>query len=153
RQFAGMTCADLARECLRRAGIPLATMSPPAIVARAMNVTADYPALLGDVVGRSLRDAYKTAPSALREVALERTANDFRMQTRVALDSSGFKLLPLPESGEFKYASFLDSKESYRLGTFGRIFSISRQALTNDDLGGFSSLSTRLGVASAVFEA
>src|SRR5262249_41646096 len=71
----------------------------------------------------------------------------------VMLDSLGFKLALVPETGEYKRDTMLDSKESYKIATYGKIFGISRQALVNDDLGAFTDLSTRLGQAAASFEA
>jgi hypothetical protein len=61
-------------------------------------------------------------------------------------------LLKVPEGGEFKYGSMAESKESYSLATYGRIFGISRQALVNDDLGAFVDMALRFGRAAAEFE-
>jgi phage head maturation protease len=153
RQFVGLSIPEIARECCRRAGIQLANTSGATVVTRALHSTSDFPALLADVVGRTLRESYTAAPSALRSLARERTAQDFRTMYRVQLDSLGLELLPVPETGEFKRGTMSDSKKTYKLATYGRVFGISRQALINDDLGGFTDLSARLGQAAASFEA
>lgn len=153
RQYVGMSCADLARECLRRAGISVTGMAAPALITRALTTTSDYPAVLADVLNKSLRDSYTAAPGGIRLVARQTTAADFRLKSRIMLDSSGFSLEKVRESGEFASGSFVEAKESYRVDTYGKIFGISRQALINDDLGAFTDISRRLGQAAAAFEA
>ena len=95
---------------------------------------------------------YQGAESELKKVARERTARDFRAIS--ALQLSGFGTLPsLNEGGEFKYGTVYERKESYALATYGKMFSISRQALVNDDLGAFTDMFRIMGRASAETEA
>jgi phage major head subunit gpT-like protein len=75
------------------------------------------------------------------------------MQHRLSLSTGTFKLLKVNEAGEFKEGSIGEGGEAYRVWTYGRIFSITRQALTNDDLGVFSDLPRTLGAAAAALEA
>lgn len=152
RQYVGMSCADMARECLHRAGISTLGLAAPSLVTRALQTTSDYPALLANLMNKSLREAYQIAPSGIRRIARETTANDFRAKSRIQLDHSGFTLAQVNESGEFQYGSFVDTAESYKIETFGKIFPISRQALINDDLGGLGDITQRLGLAAAEFE-
>lgn len=152
RQYVGMSFADMARECLHRAGISTLGMAAPSLVTRALQTTSDYPALLANLMNKSLREAYQIAPSGIRRIARETTANDFRAKSRIQLDHSGFKLAAVSESGEYQYGSFVDTAESYSIATYGKIFPISRQALINDDLGGLGDITQRLGLAAAEFE-
>ncbi|MFZ2159327.1 MAG: prohead protease/major capsid protein fusion protein [Bradyrhizobium sp.] len=152
RQFVGMSCADMARECLRRNGISTQGMTAPSLVTRALQTTSDYPALLANLMNKSLRDAYTIAPGGIRRIAKETTANDFRSKSRIQIDHTGFILEKVNESAEFKYGSFIGSAESYAVDTFGKIFAISRKALINDDLGGLGDVTQRLGLAAAEFE-
>ena len=96
-------------------------------------------------MGRTLRAAYTAAPSALRQLARQRTATDFRMQHRLWLSAGGFKLLKVNEAGEFQEGTLVEGGEAYKIETFGRIFRISRQALVNDSLGAFTDLPRTLG--------
>jgi hypothetical protein len=105
------------------------------------------------VVNKTLRPAYETAPSGLRPLAREKSAQDFRTMYRVQLDSLSFTLLQVPETGEYKADTMADTKAAYAIATYGRIFGITRQALINDDLGAFTDLSGRLGQAAKAFEA
>jgi phage head maturation protease len=152
RPFVGMSCADMARECLHRAGQATQGLSAPSLITRALQTSSDYPLLLANVLNKSLRDAYQIAPSGIRQIARETTANDFRKKSRIQFDHTGFQLEQVLESGEFKHGSFVDTAESYAVDTYGKIFSISRQALVNDDLGGFADVTRRLGLAAAEFE-
>jgi hypothetical protein len=156
RQFLGMSISDVAKECLRRSGVPTTGMSAAAIITRAgqgLHSTADFPAVMLDVINKTLRPAYQAAPSGLKQLAREKTAPDFRVQYRIQLDSLSFQLLQVPETGEFKYDTMADTKASYAIATYGRIFGISRQAMINDDLGAFTDIAARLGQAAASFEA
>lgn len=152
RQFAELSLRDLARECLRRAGASTHGASAPTLITRALHTTSDFPALLGDAVGRSLRDGYTAAPSAIRTLARQRTVQDFRTQHRITLDSGALRLEKVNEHGEFKSGTMAESKETYRAETFGRIFGITEQALVNDDLGALTDIPRRLGAAAVQFE-
>lgn len=153
RQFVGLTIPDLARECLRRAGAGIVGMSAPTLVTRALHSTSDFPLILADTVGRTLRESYRAAPSGIRQLARQTTAADFRAKHRLMLDSTGVTLEKVNEHGEFKSGTLTEGEETYKVDTFGRIFGISRQALVNDDVGAFTDLSRRLGQAATAFEA
>jgi Caudovirus prohead serine protease len=153
RQYLSMPLPELARECLRRAGVTTQGLWGDSLITRALHTTSDFPAILADTVGRTLRDAYQAAPSGIRQLGRQTTAPDFRMRMRLMLDSTGFALEKVNEHGEFRSGTMVEAAESYRLDTFGRIFGITRQALVNDDLGAFTDLTRRLGQAAAAFEA
>jgi hypothetical protein len=140
RQFLSMPLPELARECLRRAGVTTSGLWGDSLITRALHSTSDFPQILADTVGRTLRDAYRAAPSGIRQLGRQTTAPDFRMRMRLMLDSTGFALEKVNEHGEFRSGTLAEAAESYRLDTFGRIFGITRQALVNDDLGAFTDL-------------
>ena len=152
RQFVGLTIPEMARDLLRRSGMSTSGMSAEGVITRALHTTSDFPLILGDTVGRTLRQSYSVPRSDIKLVARQTTAADFRKKTRIMLDSSGLTLERVNEHGEFKSGTMAESAESYKLDTFGRIISITRQALVNDDLGAFTDLSRRLGQAASSFE-
>lgn len=152
RRFYGQSMVDIAQDSLQRAGGQTTGLSKGEIVTRALHTTSDFSLILGDAVGRTLRQAYQAAPSGLKMVARQTTAPDFRSKHRVQLGEAP-TLEPVPESGEFTRGTMAEAEETYRLGTFGRIIGISRQAIVNDDLGAFANLSGRIGAAAAAFEA
>ena len=153
RQFCGLSLAEIGRLTLQRNGISTAGLGADAIITRALNSTSDYPAVLANVLDKSLRTAYEAAPSGLKEVARQTTNVDFRAKLRIMLDSTGITLEPTTESGEFRYGSMVDASEAYAVSTYGKIFGITRQVIINDDLNAFGDISRRLGSAAAQFEA
>ncbi|MGP1394174.1 MAG: prohead protease/major capsid protein fusion protein [Inquilinaceae bacterium] len=151
RPYVGLSLPDIGRELLRAAGQPVTGLSPSTIIERALHTTSDFALILGDTVGRTLRQAYEAAPAALKSAARQTTARDFRAKHRLQL-SEAPTLEKVNEHGEFKSGTLAEAEETYKIGTFGRIVGITRQALVNDDVGAFADLSARLGRAAMDFE-
>lgn len=152
RQYAGLSIPEVAREVLNLRGISTTAMSGETVIARALHTTSDFPLILGDAVGRELRRSYGAVPSGVRQLARQTTARDFRAKSAVML-GEGPELEKVSEGGEFKTGTIDESAESYSAETFGKIFSISRQAMVNDDLGAFARVPALLGQSAAAFEA
>lgn len=152
RAFVGMGTVDLARDCLRNSNQAITGMSAGQIIERALHSTSDFPLILGDSIGRTLRASYAAAPSGLKQVGRQTTARDFKDKHRLQL-SEAPRLEKVNESGEFKSGSLAEARESYRLASYGKIIGVTRQALVNDDLGAFSDLARKMGQAAAATEA
>ena len=73
-------------------GVNMTALGGPELVTRALHTTCDFPLILGDTVGRTLRESYSAAPSGIRQLARQTTAADFRAKSRLMLDSSGHDL-------------------------------------------------------------
>jgi ATP-dependent protease ClpP protease subunit len=114
--------------------------------------TSDFPGLTLDAGNRVLLDAYATAQSPLKQIARRRSAQDFRALSVLRLGEAP-ALLEVPESGEVTFGTRAEAKESFSLRTFARIFSISRQAVINDDLAAFGDAARAWGIAAANVEA
>ncbi|MCC6482061.1 MAG: HK97 family phage prohead protease [Sphingomonadaceae bacterium] len=152
REFMGASMPHLARGLLEMRGENVRWQSDAQVIERALHTTSDFPQLLTAAGNRYLLDTFETAASAIKQVARERTANDFRDITNLKL-SGGPALDKVNEHGEVKSGTFTDGGEVYRLATFAKIFGISRQALINDDLGAFSDPLRLMGRAAAETEA
>lgn len=152
RQYAYATPAEMARELLTLRGIAITGMSPAAIITRALHSTSDFSIIVGDTIGRTLRQAYQAAPSGLKRIGRQTTARDFRTKTAVMLGEAPV-LERLDETGEIKSGTMAEAKESYKVETFAKKIGISRQVLINDDLGAFADLARRFGQAAAETEA
>lgn len=152
RSWAGLDFRDLAREVLRLRGERVTGFGGADLITRALHSTSDFPLILGDAVGRELRRSYEAAPEGARMLARQTTARDFRERRAVML-GEGPELEKVLEGGEYTYGTIAEGAESYRVETFGRIFSISRQALINDDLGAFTRIPAMMGEAARAFEA
>lgn len=152
REFVGLPIAEIARRCIEARGDHTMGLSPAGLITRALHSTSDFPEILANVAGRELQRAYSAAPSALKQVARQSTATDFRAKTLVKL-SAGPGLERVNEHGEFKRGTFSEAAESYRLETFGKIFGATRQMLVNDQIGAFTDVAAKLGRAAEAFEA
>lgn len=117
-----------------------------------MHTTSDFPALLQGVGRRTLLASYTAAASPLKALARQGVRSDFRSGSALRLGELG-TLQPVNESGEIKHVSRAESQESYALDTYAALFSISRKALINDDLGAFNDWAQAAGQASASTEA
>ena len=152
RNFVGMRVIDMAKELLEARGISTNRMSPSTIIERSMNGSSDFPNLLLATGERTLRAAYLSYAGGIKNASRPTTAVDFRAKHRLKLGEMP-QLLKVNEGGEFKRGSTAESDETYSLGTYGRIFAITRQALINDDLGAFVTMTGQFGRAAAEFEA
>lgn len=153
RQFAAFGFADHAALALRAAGdTGLGTLSREGVLHRAMHGTSDFPALLQGAGNRVLRAGYEVAASPLKSALVQHvTASDFRQNDILALGGFG-TLAEVTEHGEITATSTSEAKESWRLKTFGRTFSLTRKAIINDDLGAFGRVTVELGKAAAETE-
>lgn len=144
---------DLARDHLARAGVAgVNALGREELLHRAMHTISDFPALLTESGNRVLANAYQAAQSPLKRIAAQRTAADFRPLSTIRIGEAG-KLERVNEAGEITHTTMGETKESYALDTFARIFALSRKALINDDLGAFGRWSAIMGQAAAETEA
>ena len=143
----------LATRALELAGQRLGTgVSRSEIISRSLHTTSDFPVMLGTAVGRVLHGGYTDAPVVLKEVARLANLPDFREKSVIRLGSAP-SLELVNEHGEFKSGTISETSNSWRLATYGRIVGLTRQAMVNDDLGGFSEMLRRFGQAAARREA
>lgn len=152
RAFVGLSLPEMARDCLRNAGLPVTGLGASEVMTRALHSTSDFALALSDTQGRVLAAAYKAATSGLKPLAREVSLPDFRARTFIR--TSGISdLEKVNEAGEFKRGTFDHAGESVKLATYGKVFGISRQALVNDDIGALADIPAKLGAAAARFEA
>jgi ATP-dependent Clp endopeptidase proteolytic subunit ClpP len=178
RELANMSLVDLAREMVGRNGVRNAhRMRAEDVLAAASwagprasrggtnwigstsrnnstisHTTSDFPGLLLDSGQRYLLDMYQAAETGLKSVARLRSARDFRAITGVQLSSFG-TLPSVAEAGEIQQGTFTERKESFALTTYAKIFTITMQAIVNDDLGAFTDMFRIMGRAAAETEA
>lgn len=150
REFMSDSLKDIARASVEAAGISTRGMSTDDIFTRAHGTT-DFPELLMGVSRRSLLTSYKRAESPLKALARRVTLNDFRPASRLKLSDVG-PLRKLSEHGEITNTSRSEVKEGIALDTYASMFSLTRKALVNDDLGAFNDWSTAAGRAAAETE-
>jgi hypothetical protein len=143
RRYFGQRIVDLAYEVMKPTG-RVRTLDPRFNGGRILDVslahgTSDFPAILGSAVGRILLPLYENAMPTYRQVARRQNFRDFRVHSYVR--AGDFPVpLQLGELGEIVEGSIGEHAETGVAVTYARLFSISRQALVNDDLGAFANL-------------
>ncbi|MBA3911193.1 MAG: peptidase U35 [Rhodobacter sp.] len=152
RRYAYATPVDMAKELLTLRGESTMALSPASLVTRALHTTSDFPIILGNTVGRVLRDAYQAAPSGIRRLGRQTSARDFRSVNKIMLGEAPL-LEKLNEHGEIKSGTMAEAREAYKIETWAKKIGITRQVLVNDDLGAFSDLARRMGQGAAETEA
>jgi len=148
----GSSVADIARACLSRHGKAHGNLSRVDLI-RAALTTSDFPGILSNSLGKMLRAGYESEPASHRAWVKMTNVPDFKEQTRVILGSMP-SLEKVPENAEYTSGNF-DEDRSMPFGveTYGRIITLTRQALINDDLGAFNTIVRNAGQAAARAEA
>jgi hypothetical protein len=153
REYSGVRLSDMARDLMLSRGIRVSSRNPSEIVKLAItHTTSDFPILLAGTGQRALLAAYQAAQAAIKTVCRQSTAGDFRAKYALRLGEAP-KLIKVPESGELTYGTRAEVAESYRCYTYGRIFSLSREGIINDDLGAFNDFVSAFGQSAASLEA
>lgn len=149
-QFNGMRLTEIAAHSLRLAGINCAGMSADQIARRVLGAqsTSDFPLLLANTAGKALRAAYDAHPSTYQRWCGIGSVSDFKAHSRVQLGSFN-SLATIPEGEEFTYGNLSEQAESITAVTKGKALALTRQAMVNDDLGGFLRRAQMLGRAAA----
>lgn len=147
RDFGGANLVEIARESLKHANAYSSSLNTGELVGRAMT-TGDFPELLANSATKVLNEAFDQAEETWPIFCNVDFVKDFRTQTRVrASEVDGLELVP--ECGEYKYGSQSEAQESFSLATYGKIFSLTRQAIINDDLNALSDPARAHGEAAA----
>jgi len=152
-EFYGLRMSELAREYLRIVNHDTAGMDQRAMIGAAFtragiigHGTSDFSNLLENVANKAALIGYDEAEETWRTWCRVGTLPDFRQGSRVNMSTFG-DLDVVYENGEYKYGTFSDLKETLTLVTYGKLFSISRQAVINDDLDVFSRIPRSMGRA------
>lgn len=156
QDFRGMSLLRFAEESLTRAGVRTLGMSSKDIATfalggkvRGMHHTTDFPLLLMDTVNRTLLAQYAIQERTFTAWARRSTMNDFRAVTRVRLSEMLGNLEKVEEGGEYKYGTFSENGETYKLAKYGKIIGITWEAIINDDLSAFDRLPQAFAASAA----
>jgi len=148
--YRGMSLLEMGDVFLRAKGIRVTGMSRSerAIAALTMrdgmHTVADFPLLLADAANKVLRAAYDASPQTWLPIAKQVSLTDFKTSKQLQLgDAPG--LIEVLEHGEFTSGTITEAREVVQLRTYGRIFSITRQALINDDTNAFADVPAAFG--------
>jgi hypothetical protein len=144
QDFRFMSLVDIARLCLEKKGVNARSLPIHEVVSRAIS-TSDYPILTQNIANKFLRRGYDEAPvGEWKKLATRTTSNDFKAKTGIQYDGA-YTFDEIPEGGEYQLGYLKEAKETLKLGTYGKLIALTRQAIINDDLGGFTKHASRMG--------
>jgi len=143
-ELRAMSLRDLAIECLSRDGRDVRTllrMQPDdmygELCRQFYNPTAAFPAILDNTIRKSIVQLYNAVPTTFQAWTTKGSLKDFKQTAdhEYVIGGMGDFLL-VPENGELKpdipKTELLPNR---KLDTYGRTFSMTRQAFINDDIG------------------
>jgi hypothetical protein len=151
-EFRGMSPIDLARQSLERRGVDTRGMDRMKMIGQAFThrsgnyqTAADFPVLLENVLSKVLLGGYATQPNTWERICKTDTVPDFRSSNRYR-SASLPGLDVIAEHGEYKSGAVPDGAK-YGIVTrrMGKMFSLSREAIVNDDMGALTDLAQKLG--------
>ena len=151
--FIGMTLNDIARDYLERQRANMSGLSRQQIAGQAftragMHGTSDFANVLENVASKSLLMGYNEAPETWSTWCRTGSLTDFKVASRVNI-STFSDLEVVVESAEYKEGHLSDLKETIQLAKYGKTFTISREAIINDDLDAMSRIPAAMGRAAA----
>lgn len=147
QELRGYSMVEMARESLRRESDSTVNFGDNMELARAaINSTSTFPAIMSNLANKSVMLGFNEAETTYQIWAGKGSNRDFKEAARVALSEAGTLEL-VPEGGQFKQDSFGEASARTKVATYGKLFSLTRQAIINDDLGLFSKIATKYGSA------
>ncbi|MGE1609516.1 ClpP-like prohead protease/major capsid protein fusion protein [Pseudomonas monteilii] len=148
--FRTMSLAEMARASLTERGVGVANYgSKMQLVGAAFtHMSSDFGNVLMDVSEKSMLRGWEASGETFQRWTKKGSLSNFHTARRVGM--SGFPALPkVPEGAEYKYVTCNDRGAPIVLATYGGLFSITRQAIINDDLNAFNALPAHLGRAAS----
>lgn len=113
---------------------------------RAALSTYALPTALGSVANKLLLDAYAESPATWRSFCAIRSASNFHEHTAIRPSFTG-SLQPVAPGGELKHGGAAEWTARFKVDTFGKLLSIDRRDLVNDDLSIFDQTARAFGRA------
>ena len=151
RDLGAMSVVEMARVCLSRAGRSHGGLDAGRVIKAALT-TGDFPALLENVLGKSMRRGFESEPASHRAWVRVTRVPDFKPQSRVILGSAP-ELERVLEAGEYQYGALSEDKAAFAVEKYGRMLRITWEALVNDDLQAFTRIPQAMGQAARRKEA
>lgn len=145
--YNAMTLRELARASLVDRGVSVSGQNAMSMVGLAFtHSSSDFGQILIDVAHKSLLKGWETAAENFDQFTSRGTLTDFRAAKRVGLGDFGY-LPQVGEGEEYTYGTIGDEGASVALATYGQLFSITRQAILNDDMHLLTKIPEKMGQA------
>jgi len=105
--------------------------------------------VLAATYAKFLLAGFNAVEATWDRIAMIRSVADFKTVTGVRLNG-GFEFEEVGNGGELKSADASDETRTIKARTYGRLTSVTRQDIINDDLGALSAVPQRLGRGAAI---
>lgn len=150
-EFSSLSLTELARESLVMAGQPRLYDDRTKMIGLAFTMagghsTSDFANILASVQGKAVLRGWDEAEETFEKWTRKGVLTDFKTTKRVGagLFSS---LSEVVEGAEYSHGTVGDRGEEITLATYGKMITISRQAIINDDLSILGDLPRKMGRA------
>jgi hypothetical protein len=144
RAYRGYTLLELTRQYLESRGVNTRGMSKTELVQRGFHGTSDFPLLFSNLAGKTLDAAYQEEPHTWRPIARQRNLPDFKNANDLIV-AGALTPEPLLEGGEYKAGTLQEAQHTWKLATYARKVTLTRQAIINDDLSAMERVPDMLG--------
>lgn len=145
--YNSMTLRELARASLTERGVGVATYNPMQMIGMAFtHSTSDFGNILLDVANKAILLGWEENDETFGKWTKKGQLSDFKTAHRVGLGAFP-SLRKVREGAEYKYVTLNDKGETIALATYGELFSITRQAIINDDMNMLTDVPMKFGRA------
>ena len=111
--------------------------------------TFSLPGILSNVANKFLLAGFESVEQSWQRIAATRSVKDFKQVTSYRL-TGGFEYEEVGSDGELKHAEVGEESFTNQAKTYGRIFSLTRTDLINDDMGALTAVPRRIGRGGAL---
>ena len=149
RDLMGMSLRDFAIELLQSEGISNLNRKSSEELFNMLsrqfyNPTAAFPSILDQAINKSYVEGHNKAPVTFDRWTKKGTLKDFKTIENKYLAGPAGEFLEVPEGGELKHDLPSDEKlPTRKLKTYGRQFTMTRQAFINDDIDFLSKIPSK----------
>ena len=142
-----MSLRELARASLVDRGVGVGSYNPMEMVGLAFtHSTSDFGTILLDVAHKSMLSGWEESEETFQKWTKRGELGDFKISRRVGMGEFN-SLRQVREGAEYKYITLGERGEQIALATYGELFSITRQAIINDDLMALTDIPRKMGMA------
>lgn len=108
------------------------------------NPTSAFPSILDTAINKSYQEGHKKVAVTFDQFTKKGSLSDFKIHDNYYVAGTAGAFLRVEENGELKHDAPSDSKKPTRkLETWGRQFTMTRQAFINDDIGFLTTVPSR----------
>nr|WP_251073523.1 ClpP-like prohead protease/major capsid protein fusion protein [Shewanella sp. NKUCC05_KAH] len=145
--YSSYTMLELARASLLDRGIGCAGFNKMDMVGLAFtHSSSDFGNILLDVANKSVLMGWETAEETFERWTKKGQLGNFNIAKRIGLGDFN-SLRQVREGAEYKYVTVGDHAQQIALATYGELFSITRQAIINDDMSMLTDIPMKMGFA------